>query len=261
MDILSKKRNRTPLDGGRRALVILTAVLTILPLASLASHSRKSTNDVSPADRAALVATLTGFYDALNAGEDYPVVAYRYLSSGYFEPSDMTLETMDRSAWEAAFNNTLKIMTEEGLIGPLTAQTRVKSVRRDDNGYVMTLETELVSPRVVVENVVEDGDKVGIEVARDSDGEPLPAEEARILRSHEQTVRFQMEDGLWKICEYGDGLTIRRMDTESPYGPIYLVWVEDMGRETTPFGPMISKVIPAQYRPFNNAGITFVLEN
>jgi hypothetical protein len=39
------------------------------------------------------------------------------------------------------------------------------------------------------------------------------------------------------------------------------VWVNDLGEETTPYGPMISKVIPEEYRPFNNAGVTFVLED
>jgi beta-lactamase regulating signal transducer with metallopeptidase domain len=261
MDILAPRQNRTPLDGARRALVILAAVLAILPLASMTSHSSLSTDDIDPADRAALVATLSGFFEALNAGEDYPVVAYRYLSSGYFDPADMTVETMAESAWKTVFDNTIRVMTKEGLVGPLTATTRVKSIRRDNDGYVMALETDLATRRLPVESVIEEGDRIAIEVARDKNGEPLPAEETWLLRAHPQTVRFRMEDGSWKIDGYGDGLTIRRMDINNPYGPIYLVWVADMGEQVTPYGPMISKVIPAQYRPFNNMGTTFVLED
>jgi beta-lactamase regulating signal transducer with metallopeptidase domain len=261
MDILAPRRNRTPLDGARRALVIVAAVLLTLPLASLTSHSSLATDDIDPAERAAMIATLSGFFDALNAGEDYPVVAYKYLSSDYFEPADMTVETMAESAWETVFDNTIRIMTEEGLVGPLTATARVKSIRRDNDGYTMTLETDLLTRRLPVESVIEEGDRIAIEVARDENGEPLPAEDAWLLRAHPQTVRFRMEDGSWKIDRYGDGLTIRRMDINNPYGPIYLVWVADMGPEITPHGSMISKVIPAQYRPFNNMGTTFVLED
>jgi beta-lactamase regulating signal transducer with metallopeptidase domain len=261
MAILSPRHNRTPVGGARRRLVIFAAVLAVLPLASLANHSQTPANDVSPADRAALIATLTGFYEALNVGEDYHIVESSFLTSGYFEPPEMTLETMDESAWRAVFNNTIKIMKEEGLLGPLTAEVRVTSVRREGDGYVMTLESDLITRKVVVESVVEDDVSVHVKVARGADGEELPAEEAFLIRSHEQQVRFQFEDGSWKIAEYGDGLTIRRMDTNNPYGPIYLVWLDDMGKETTPYGPMISKVIPEEYRPFNNMGVTFVLED
>jgi hypothetical protein len=249
-----------PVGASRRGLVVLAAVLALLPLASLANRSQ-TTNDVSPADRSALIATLSGFYEALNFGEDYHIVESTFLASGYFEPTDMTLETMDESAWNAVFNNTLKIMTEEGMIGPLTAETRVTSIRREGDGYVMTLETDLKTSKFVVDRVVEDDEEVCVVVARDSDGNKLPPVDAYIVRSHELQVRFQFEDGSWKIAEYGDGLTVRRMDTENPYGPIYLVWVEDMGAETTPYGPMISKVIPEEFRPFNNMGITFMLED
>ena len=261
MDILCPRKNRTPLGAGRRILVALAAIVTILPLASMTSHSRLADESVDPADRAAMVATLTGFYEALNAGEDYRIVAYRYLASGYFEPRDMTVETMEHAAWTAVFDNTLRIMTEEGLTGPFIARARVTSVRRDGDEYVMTLETGLSGPKLPVESVVRDEDRVGIKVARDENGKPLPAEDAWVLRSHPQSVRFRNEDGVWKIAGYGDGLTIRRMDTDNPYGPIYLVWVEDLGPEVTPYGSMISKVIPAQFRPFNNIGVTFELED
>jgi beta-lactamase regulating signal transducer with metallopeptidase domain len=261
MAILSPQHNRTPVGGARRQLVILAAVLAILPLASLANHSQKALNNVSPADRTALIATLTGFYEALNIGEDYHIIESSFLTSGYFERPEMTLETMDESVWRAVFNNTIKNIKEEGLLGPLTAEARVKSVRREGDGYVLTLETDLITRKVAVESVVEDGVGVQINVARGSDGEKLPAVDAFLLRSHAQQVRFQFENGSWKIAEYGDGLTIRRMDINNPYGPIYLVWVDDMGDETTPYGPMISKVIPEEYRPFNNIGVTFVLED
>jgi beta-lactamase regulating signal transducer with metallopeptidase domain/ketosteroid isomerase-like protein len=261
MEILSPRRNRTPVGGRRRVLVVLAAVLSILPLASLTSHSLPATDDVSPADRAALIATLSGFYQALNAGEDYHIIENSFLAAGYFGSPDMTLETMDKSRWRAAFDNTMEMMKKEGFLGPPSAESRVKSVRREGDEYVMTLETDLSTRRVVVERFVDDGDRVGLKVARGSDGKPLPAKDAYLLRSHRQTVRFRLEDGSWKIAEYGDGLTIRRMDTNNPYGPIYLVWVEDMGDGTTPYGPMISKVIPEQYRPFNNIGITFSLED
>jgi beta-lactamase regulating signal transducer with metallopeptidase domain len=261
MAILSPQHNRTPVGGSLRQLVVLVAVLAILPLASLANHPQNALNDVNPADRAALIATLTGFYEALNVGEDYHIIESSFLTSGYFERPEMTLETMDESAWQAVFNNTIKNIKEEGLLGPLTAEARVMSFRRQGDGYILTLETDLITRRVVVESVVEDGIETRIEVARGSDGEKLPAVDAFLVRSHEQQVRFQFENGSWKIAEYGEGLTIRRMDTNSPYGPIYLVWVDDMGDDATPFGPMISKVIPEEYRPFNNIGVTFVLED
>jgi hypothetical protein len=247
--------------GSRRWLVIVAAVLAILPLASLANHSQTADNGVSPIDRAALIRTLSGFYEALNVGEDYHIIESSFLTAGYFEPPEMTLETMDKSAWQAVFNNTIKNFKEEGLLGPLTAEATVMSVRREDDGYVITLETDLVTRKVAVESVVEDDMGIRLEIARGNDGEELPAEDAYLIRSHEQRVRFQFENGTWKIAEYGDGLTIRRMDTNNPYGPIYLVWVDDMGKEITPYGPMISKVIPEKYRRFNNIGVTFVLED
>jgi len=261
MAILKSNRRRAPLSIGRTALLSLLMAAAILPLAALADRQTIQLDNVTPAEREAIVATLSGFYDALNAGEDYESTCGTYLATGYFDPPGLTMENLEGGVWTAASENTLDMFTKKGVTGSLVAQDRIKSIRHVGDRFIATLELNLTGDAYQVESIEELPDRVRLKTANDPvTGKPLMTE-AYLAKTLEHEVIFTNENGEWRISRYDGPIGIKRMDVDNPYGPIFLVWLEDVGKEMTPYGQMISKVIPSEYRPFNNAGIEFKLES
>jgi hypothetical protein len=233
----------------------------VLPLAALADRQATELDDVTPAQREAITATLSGFYDDLNAGEEYESTCDTYLASRYFDPPGLTMENLEEGVWTAAFQNTLDMFTQKGVFGSMAAHDRIKSIRRRGDRFIATLELNLTGDAYQIESVEELPDGIRLKTINDPvTGEPLMAE-AYVAHAVEHEVVFKIENGEWRISRYDGPIGIKRMDINNPYGPIFLVWLEDVGKEMTPYGQMISKVIPEQYRPFNNVGIEFKLES
>jgi hypothetical protein len=74
-------------------------------------------------------------------------------------------------------------------------------------------------------------------------------EECRLVNALAQQIKLRYENNNWKISRYDDGIAIMRMDTDRPFGPIFLVWMEDIDSMTTPFGAGIFKVFPRDLIP------------
>ena len=261
MAVLKSNRQRGPLSIGRTALLSLLMAAAILPLAALADRQTIKLDEVTPAQREAVAATLSGFYDALNAGEDYEKTCDTYLASGYFDPPGLTVENLEEGVWTAAFQNTLAIFTRRGVHGSLMASDRIKSIRRSGDRFIATLELNLTGEAYQVESIKGLPDSVHLKTINDpATGKPLMTE-VHLARALEHEVIFTNENGEWKISRYDGPIGIKRMDVNNTHGPIFLVWLENTGAEVTPYGQLISKVIPAEYRPFNNLGIEFKLES
>jgi beta-lactamase regulating signal transducer with metallopeptidase domain len=261
MAILKSDRRRAPLSIGRTALLSLLMAAAILPLAALADRQTVQLDDVTPAERETIAATLSGFYDALNAGEDYKSTRDTYLSTGYFDPPGLTMENLEAGIWTAAFENTLDMFTKKGVTGTLVAQDRIKSIRHVGDRFIATLELNLTGEAYQVESTDLVPDGIHLKTVDDPvTGKPLKTE-AYLAKALEHEVIFTNENGEWRISRYDGPIGIKRMDVDNPHGPIFLVWLEDVGKEMTPYGQMISKVIPGELRPFNNMGIEFKLEN
>jgi hypothetical protein len=260
MKIVNARQNRTPVSATRLVLTSVLVLALILPLASLAGKPEVRLDDVTSAEYSAITATLESFYDALNVGEEFEFIKESFLTRDYFDPPELTAKNLDRAVWKAAFDNTIRGFAEQGLMTGLTVNTRILSIRRDGEHYVVSQSLDLISDKATVESVVETSDSLTRRVKRHPDTGEMITETGYIVRSLEQDIVLTIEDSEWKIASYHDGLRIMRMDTESVYGPLFLVWVEDLGPDTTPYGAMFTKIIPNERRPFNNLGITFSLE-
>lgn len=260
MAILKLNRCRAQLTVPRTVLLSLLTAAVVLPLAALADREEVQLDDVTPAQREAILATLSSFYDALNVGEDYQYICDSYLTDDYFVPPGLTMENLEEGVWAAAFQNTLAMFTQRGVYGSLTALDRIKSIRRRGDRFIATLELNLTGEAYQVESVEELPDRIHLKTVNDPvTGQPLMTE-THVAQALEHEIIFTGENGEWKISRYDGPIGIKRMDVKNPYGPIFLVWLEDVGPEMTPYGQMISKVIPNEYRPFNNAGVEFKLE-
>jgi beta-lactamase regulating signal transducer with metallopeptidase domain len=260
MAILKLDRRRAPLTVRRAALVSLLTVAAVMPLAALADREDIKLDDVTLVQCEAIIATLSSFYDALNVGEDYQFIRDSYLTTGYFDPPGLTVENLEEGIWTRAFQNTLAIFTQHGVYGSLTAHDQIKSIRHRGDRFIVTLELNLAGDAYQVESVEELPDRIHLTTVKDpATGEPLMTE-THVARALEHEIIFTIENDEWKISRYDGPIGIKRMDINNPYGPIFLVWLEDVGPEMTPYGQMISKVVPNEYRPFNNAGVEFKLE-
>jgi|GEM_PF-1933823 len=260
MAILRLNHRRVPLTVRCTILWSLLMAAVVLPLAALAGREDIQLDDVTPAQRGAVFATLSSFYDAVNVGEDYQLICNSYLTANYFDPPGMTKENLEEGIWTAAFQNTLAMFTQCGVYGSLTALDRLKSIRRRGDRFIATLELNLTGDAYQVESVEELPDRIHLKTAKDPiTGEPLMTE-THVARALEHEVIFTVENGDWKISRYDGPIGIKRMDVDNPYGPIFLVWLEDVGPEMTPYGQIISKVIPNEFRPFNNVGVEFKLK-
>lgn len=260
MDILNTRRNRSVPSAGKLLLVGLLAALFIVPIASISGRADEAKLDnVSPAEKTAIMSTLAEFYEALRNGDDYDYIRERYLTTDYFDSYDLTLEKLDRSVWRDVFDNTLSLVRERHAYGNLAARPVVTSIQRSGGEYVVTQTTDIVSRGYEVKDVVEDEDSITIIPQRDEvTGKPIPKEHG-LVNGLQHRIALRKEDGRFKIARYDDGVSVMQMDTENPYGPIFLIWVDDLGSRVTPYGPFIAKIFPAEYRDGPSTNIAFEL--
>jgi hypothetical protein len=161
-----------------------------------------------------------------------------YLAADYYNRPELTMENLGRQAWRDAFDNTIAIYSALGLqkiVGPPALQSKIKSIRREGNRYIVKQHMDLLVPR--------DGGNGHY-----------------IVKSLEHESVFVQENGNWKIARFDGGVSVMRMDVNNPYGPIFLIWVHNVDQATTPDGEMIFKVFPAEYRSEGMAQIAFQLE-
>jgi hypothetical protein len=64
------------------------------------------------------------------------------------------------------------------------------------------------------------------------------------------TIVLAEESGDLKIRSYRGGISVQRMDTDTPFGPILIITIDDSS-ETTPAGPLLFKSIPRSIVPRN----------
>lgn len=251
------KTNRRPMNLKKRFIVGFFLALIAVPLMSV--HGFKADailEDVTPAERDAILSTLAEFYESLSSGTDFESTRGRFLTLDYFADSELTFENLDKSARREAFDNTLSLLKKTGVAVAKEARGRVVSIRREGQEYIVTQNLNVIADRIVGPCTVEESGGRLICVR----GESSKIEDCHLVDSLEHQIRFRKEDGLWKISKYGDGVKLMCMDTDNPYGPIFLVWMENIDPQITPFGPGVFKVIPADIVP-EATNTKFILEN
>lgn len=240
----------------QRTVLTVLPVIAAIPLIGLRGFSSPiSGSDLTAQEGKDVMAALTEFYTALSDGVDYDLIREDFLTSDYFDPSHLTLENLDPMARRSPFANTLFLIGQAGVGVAKEVRTRILSTRRDGEELVVTQQLNIIADRVP-----------GAPVSLSEEGtiirSPRPGvavEECHLVRNLIQQIRLRQEDGFWKIAQFDDGVTIMRMDTDNPNGPILLVWMEDIDRQTTPFGAGVFKVFPHDLIP-DARNTLFVLE-
>jgi len=259
--LLSKAPDRKPMNLKRRLIAALVVALTAIPVISVSGfRSEPLLNDVSAEERDGIVTTLAEFYFELSSGSDYETVRERFLTSDYFDDPDLTLENLTEAVKHVAFDNTISLITEAAVSPAREVRGRIMSINKKGDEYVVTQHLNVMAQRV--RGVMTYEDRYGNVVTRPdpaSDGKRT-VEDCRLVNSLGHQIRFRKEEGLWKISKFDDGVALMRMDTDNPYGPIFLFWMEDIDTATTPFGPGIFKIIPLDIVP-SASNARFVLEN
>lgn len=261
MHILNTRRNRSVPSTGRLLLVGLLTALVIVPIASISKRADEvQLENVTPAEKTAIIGTLAEFYEALNNGDDYNYIRDQYLTRDYFDSYDLALEKLDRHVWRDVFDNTLSLIRERHAYGRLAARSVVMSIQRSDGEYVVSQRTDIVSRGYEVNEVIEDEDGITLIPQRDEiTGEPIPKEDV-LVNGLQHRIAFKKQDGRFRIARYDDGVSVMQMDTENPYGPIFLIWVDDLGSRVTPYGPFVAKIFPAEYSGGPSTNIAFELQ-
>ncbi len=248
--MLSRKLDRRPISRTRQLSFAVLLMMITIPLVSISGFSSNTValQDVDPQERDAVVSTLEQFYGELSNGSDYHTVRDRFLSSDYFENPNLTLENLDKAVWRPVFDNTLSLLTETAVGAVREVRTQITSIRRNGEEVIVTQQLDVVAYRNTGEV---EYDAFGSAVIRPdhSSAKETSLEDCHLVNSLTQQIRLRHEDGFWRISQFDDGVAIMRMDTINPYGPIFLIWIEDIDAQTTPFGATIFKVIPSDVVP------------
>ena len=258
--MLNQKINHQPMGKVRQLAFIFLMVVVLIPLTGITGFSTAVTSsDVSPGEHDAVTATLKAFFAELSNGSDYQVTRERFLTSDYFDDPSLTLENLDQAVWMPVFDNTLCCITEgrPGVVDKI--RNRMTSLRREGNELVASLQIDVVGYCLNGKSVRRNTDSSTVILVDDTSGKKTAISECHVAHSLTQEIRFRLENGAWKVSRFNDGMAIMRMDTNNPYGPIFLVWVENIDEQTTPFGARVFKVIPRDIVP-NAHNAQFVLE-
>ncbi|TFH44091.1 MAG: hypothetical protein E4H01_11250, partial [Lysobacterales bacterium] len=250
MYMLNPTVNRRPISRLKQvAVAVLLTFVAVLVTSITGFSTAISLYDVTPQEKEAVVSTLEGFYAELSSGSDYRSVRTRFLTSDYFDNPVLTLENLDEAVRRPPFDNTLYLLTD-GRVGlAREVRCRIESIKRDGEEVVVTQRLDVIadSTRGSVEYSDEDG---VISLTYDpSSAKETAALDRHLVNSLTQQIRLRQEDGAWRISKFDDGVAIMRMDTYNPYGPIFLVWMEDIDSQTTPYGAGIFKVFPRDLIP------------
>lgn len=236
MDILNINKRRGPVTAGIRILVVLLAVSLMAPLAVLAGKpSTVLAGGVSPEQQEALVTVISDLYHALSAGDDFQSIRDRFLSKDYFDRPELTMENLDRRQWDTVIKRMTAIAVKEKLNIYPRVSVLITAIRPENDRYLLTERLNLTAPGV-------------------------NGGEVRVVDNYEHQIEMVKEDGQWKVSRYDDGVSLMRMDIDNPYGPIFLFWVHEQNKTTTPLGPWIAKVLPASIREANTPFLKFVVE-
>jgi beta-lactamase regulating signal transducer with metallopeptidase domain len=258
--MLNKKTARFPMSL-KKGLVIVALIASItIPLVGVSGFSVETTlSNVNPGDRDAIMSTLSEFYYELSQGSDYQSLRDRFLTSDYFDSPELTLENLDLAVRRIAFDNTLYLLSESGIGVAKEVHQQVTSIEREGEEYIVTLILNVVADRFVGESKLREYDGAVVWHSIEM-GEKASCEECRLVNSLKHKISLRIEEGFFKISHYDDGFALMRMDTNNPYGPIFLFWMEDINSQVTPYGPGIFKVIPVDIVPSAH-NTKFVLEN
>jgi beta-lactamase regulating signal transducer with metallopeptidase domain len=261
MYMFKRKTNRRPMMSLRKRLAVaLLLMLTATPLLGINGFRADTTLDnVSPDERNAILNALAEFYFELSSGSDYESLRDRFLTDNYFEDPALTLENLDEAVKRIAFDNTISLLTASGVSPAKEVHGRVVSIHHEGGEYVVTQHLDIMAQRIVEATAYENEDGDIIMQSDASSGQPGTVEECRLVNALGHQIRFRKEDGFFKISKFDDGVALMRMDTNNPYGPIFLFWMDDIDSETTPFGPGVFKVIPLDIVP-SATNTKFVLE-
>lgn len=236
MDILNINKRRGPITAGIRILVVLLAVSLMAPLAVLAGKpSTVLAGGVSPEQQEALVTVISDLYHALSAGDDFQSIRDRFLSKDYFDRPELTMENLDRREWDTVIKRMTAIAVKEKLNIYPRVSVLITAIRPENDRYLLTERLNLTAPGV-------------------------NGGEVRMVDNYEHQIEMVKEDGKWKVSRYDDGVSLMRMDVDNPYGPIFLFWVHEQNKTTTPLGSWIAKVLPASIREENTPFLKFVVE-
>jgi beta-lactamase regulating signal transducer with metallopeptidase domain len=259
--MLKRNTGRRPMMNLQKRLALaLLLVLAATPLLGINGFRADTTRDnVSPDERSAILATLAEFYFELSSVSDYESLRGRFLTEDYFKDPALTLENLDEAVKRIAFDNTISLLTESGVSPAKEVHGRVVSIHREGREYVVTQHLDVVAQRIVGATAFENEDGDVIIKSGASSGQPRELKECRLVNALGHQLRFRKEDGFFKISKFDDGVALMRMDTNNPYGPIFLFWMDDIDPETTPFGPGVFKVIPLDIVP-SATNTKFVLE-
>ncbi|NMC44527.1 MAG: hypothetical protein GYA46_11465, partial [candidate division Zixibacteria bacterium] len=236
MDILNINKRRGPITAGIRILVVLLAVSLMAPLAVLAGKpSTVLAGGVSPEQQEALVTVISDLYHALSAGDDFQSIRDRFLSKDYFDRPELTMENLDRREWDTVIKRMTAIAVKEKLNIYPRVSVLITAIRPENDRYLLTERLNLTAPGV-------------------------NGGEVRMVDNYEHQIEMVKEDGKWKVSRYDDGVSLMWMDVDNPYGPIFLFWVHEQNKTTTPLGSWIAKVLPASIREENTPFLKFVVE-
>jgi hypothetical protein len=226
-----------------RLIVIVVLTTMMIPVAGIRGfRAETALHDVTVEERDAIIETLSEFYDALSVGDDYEYVRSTFLTWDYFEQPELTYENLDNAVRRVPFDNTLSLIMESGVGVAKTVDIDITSIRREGDEYVVTQRVNIVTNRLIGTPTFDEyGDKIGFHDA--------VVEECFLVNNLEQQIQLRQEDGTWRISNFDDGIALMRMDTDNPFGPIFLVWMEEIDSATTPFGPGVFKVVPAEIAP------------
>ena len=260
MYMLNQRMDRQPISRPRQLAFVFLLLTVFIPLTGITGFSATATSgEVSTGEREAVVATLKAFFAELSNGADFQTVREKFLTSDYFDDPSLTLENLDEAVWVPVFDNTLCCITEgrPGVVQKV--RSRIAALRREGDELVATLRFDIAGYCLDKKQVRQDADSTVVFIVDNTSGKETAIRECHVVDSLSQQVRFRREDGAWKISRFNDGVAIMRMDTNNPYGPIFLVWIEDIDARTTPFGARVFKVVPRDIVP-NAHNAEFLLE-
>jgi len=248
--MLNQRIDRRPISRTMQLVFTVLLIIVAVPLISIKGLSSNIVlKDVTLQEREAVVGVMENFYSELSRGSDYQATRERFLTSDYFDDPDLTLENLGRIVRRPPFDNTLRLISEEGVAPAKEFSSRIITIERDGDELVVTQTVDITADRIRGK-IMRDDEEGTITIVPDSDSKDGSGiEDCHLVKSLTQKIRFRQEGGEWKISKFNDGVAVMRMDTENPYGPIFLVWMEDIDDQTTPFGAGIFKVFPHDLIP------------
>jgi len=250
MAIIDDRRSRSAQRPFRSALAALAALVLVaaLGVAGIMARPQETApgdappESVSGAERTAAENVLNAFYQALARGDEYDAIAERFLTADFFDDRWRTLERYSPAKREHLLRNTVR------LYGALLGV----DLERPGETRLSGLGIEGPPVRFRVEDAVQGCERIdgALRLVRTTTVEAKgPAGRRQTLaRDLSYHVDFVEERGQLRIAGFGGGLAVRRMDVDTPFGPIFVVCIDDTGPQT-PSGELLFKHFPRSVNP------------